>query len=378
MSKAPKFFEVHMLPGIAAMLVIAGISYLVNQQIHLVSSMLVAILLGVALRNLGIIRPTLESGLKFSAKTILRLGVVLLGLKLSIPQIIELGFGPIIVIIATVTVTFCSTLATGRLLRIAHTTTLLTATGTSICGAAAVAGMSAVAHRRGPKDEEIDSAATTAIASVTLFGTLALVCFPAIAHAMGLTVEQTGVWLGAAIHEVGQVVAGAGIAGQNLPRGEAEQLMNIATLTKLGRVATLAILVAIMGSLEQRNANKTTHSQVIKDEVEAVVSGRPVNHGESKTKAPILPLFVLGFLIMVAARSVLEWQIGKPVGEIKLILAYMDTVATFLLTIAMGAMGAGVNLKTIAKTGAGALLLGIIAATLAAFTALMATIAWVP
>lgn len=374
MGKAPKFFEIKMLPGIVTMLVVATISYLVNQQIHLVSSMLVAILLGVVMRNLGIIRPPLEAGLKFSAKTILRIGVVLLGLKLSIPQIMQLGIGPVLVILATVAITFGSTLAFGKLLRVAHTTTLLTATGTSICGAAAVAGMTAVTHRRGPADEDIDSAAATAIASVTLFGTLGLVLFPTIAHAIGLTVEQTGVWLGAAIHEVGQVVAGAGIAGQNLPQAEATQLMNVATITKLGRVATLALLVAIMGGLEHRNAAKWVESQVVKHEVEAVVSGKPVDHNEAKPKGPILPLFVTGFLVMVFLRSALEWWQGTPVGTLKIGLDYIDLLATFLLTVAMGAMGAGVNLKTIAKTGIRALTLGMLSATLAALIALAVTI----
>lgn len=374
MNQIKKFVDTNILPGIAVMLVIAGISYLVNQQIHLVSSMLVAILLGVAMRNLGIIHPTLEPGLRFSAKTILRVGVVLLGLKLSIPQILALGFGPIIVIIATVSATFCATIALGKLLRIAHTTTILTATGTSICGAAAVAGMTSVVKRRGDKDEDIDSAAATAIASVTLFGTLGLAIFPLIAHSIGLTMEQTGVWLGAAIHEVGQVVASAGIAGENLSHVQAEQLMNIATVTKLGRVATLAVLVTLMGILEQRNLAKYSDKQIIRGQVQNAVSGMPVEHNDSKSRPPILPLFVAGFLCMVLFRSVLEWGTGKPVGNIKLIIEYIDMLATFLLTIAMGAMGAGVNLKTIMKSGLKSLSLGLMAATLAALVALLATL----
>lgn len=362
------------------MLVVAIISYLLSFATHnLISSMLIAIIFGVILRNTGLIHPRFEAGLKFSSKTVLRTGVVLLGLKLSIPQIAKLGWGPVIVIAVTVIVTFVSTLLIGRLLRVAHTTTLLTATGTSICGAAAVAGMSAVTHRRGPADEPVDSAAATAIASVTLFGTLGLIIFPPLAELLGLSTMQTGVWLGAAIHEVGQVVAAGGIAGHGLEPSVAEELLNVATVTKLGRVATLALLVAIMGGLEQRNAAKWVRGQAMKAQVHQVLDGEPVDHEAAKPRGPILPLFVAGFMAMVIVRSGIEWTLGAPAPAepLGITLAWIDKVATFLLTIAMGAMGAGVNLRTIAKTGLRALTLGLIAALLATFASLGATLATV-
>lgn len=366
------------LPGTIVLVVVAIISYVVSKLTNsLISSMLVAIIFGVALRNLSLVRNAFEDGLKFCSKTVLRTGVVLLGLKLSIPQVAHLGWGPVFVIVATVLGTFLVTLLLGKLMRVAHTTTLLTATGTSICGAAAVAGMSAVTHRRGPQDEAVDSAAATAIASVTLFGTLGLIIFPYLAQAIGLTLTQTGVWLGAAIHEVGQVVAAGGIAGHNQPTATlGEELLNVATVTKLGRVATLAILVAVMGGLEQRNAAKWVREKAARTQVSQVLSGHPVDHAAARPRGPILPLFVAGFIGMVLVRSILEWVVGAPLpeGGLKAGLGYIDQVATFLLTVAMGAMGAGVNLRTIAKTGLKALALGMLAATLAAVVSLAVTL----
>lgn len=360
------------------MLIVAFASYLVNWGIPLVSSMLVAIIFGVILRNTKLIPYCMEAGLRFSAKTILRTGVVLLGLKLSIPQVIGLGPGPILVIVATVLGTFLATICLGKVMRLAHTTTLLTATGTSICGAAAVAGMTAVTHRRGETDTDVDDAAATAIASVTLFGTIGLVLFPLFAQELGLTLEQTGVWLGAAIHEVGQVVAAAGIAGDCLSNAEADALMKAATITKLGRVATLAIMVAIMGILEQRAVNKMDLSQTISQSQDSPSESVSNSNNTGKTagkSAPLLPLFVVGFLAMVVLRSGLEWTIGIPAGSVlQLILTRIDMLATFLLTVAMGAMGAGVNLKTIAKSGIKALILGLLAATLAALISLGLTL----
>lgn len=353
-----------MAPGIFVMLVVAIISVVINKWlISLASPMLIALLLGMLLRNVSAIRPLMEPGIIFSAKTILRAGVVLLGLKLSLPQIAHLGAGPLAVIAVTVVCTFCITLLLGRAIKVAHTTRLLTATGTSICGAAAVAGMSAVTQKQDENDDEVDNAAATAIASVTIFGTVGLLLFPVLARLMDLSPQQTGVWMGAAVHEVGQVVAAAGIAAQNSPA--AELIMNTATVTKLGRVALLALLVAIVGVWEQRRATART--------------GHGAERGESPQSAtkkpPIVPLFVVGFLIAVVVRSVVEALAGSPLtGSIAGVFGAADTLAAFLLTVAMGAMGAGVHLKTIISTGARALLLGALAAIVAGASSLAVTL----
>ncbi|MDO5747695.1 MAG: putative sulfate exporter family transporter [Actinomycetaceae bacterium] len=351
-----------LLPGIVLSLVIATIAYGVHFYASLISPLLFAILAGVFVRNAQLIPTTAEPGVKFSSKTILRFGVVLLGMNLSIPEVLALGWGPVVVIIATVACTYAATLAFGRLLRVAHTTRVLTATGTAICGAAAVAGMAAVVRRHNDDDDDVEAAAATAVASVTLFGTVTMLAVPPLATWMGLTVQQTGVWIGSAIHEVGQVVAAAGFISP--------EVVDIATLTKLGRVVMLAPLVAVAGFFEARSYTKIREEQIEAEEVHRVITGEPVDHAPATTvKPPIMPLFVAGFLMLVVLRSI----IGSSTS-LESFYGWVDVVAKVLLTVAMGAMGAGVNLPTIIRTGGKAMLLGTIACIAAGLVSLGLTL----
>ena len=355
------------LPGVAFACVIAAIAYGVNHLVPLVSALLCAIILGVIARNAKLIPGAAEPGLKFSAKTILRAGVVLLGLRLSIPQILTLGAGPIVVIIGTVTATFLVTLLLGRWFRVAHSSSLLTATGTSICGAAAVAGMSSVVRRTDDydpahPDDDIEDAAATAIASVTIFGTIAMLVVPPLTRAMGMSPEAAGVWIGSSIHEVGQVVAAAGFISP--------KVVDVATVTKLGRVVLLAPLVALVGFAEGRASTKRYEASLSQHEVDQVLAEDAVDHDSAaKVHPPIMPLFVAGFLACVIIRSI----IGSPAGLMPT-FKVIDTIATLLLTVAMGAMGAGGNLRTIIATGGRALLLGLVACLVAGGVSLLLTL----
>lgn len=157
--------------------------------------MLFAVLLGLVARNLGVLPNGADAGLEYASKILLGAGVVLLGLRLSLPDVLNLGAGALLVLLITVAATFAAALALGRWLRLARTTTVLTGTGTAICGVSAVAGMSAVVQkgkpRRGVADEPADSA--TALAVVTFCGTLAMFALPALARALGLSDIQAGV-----------------------------------------------------------------------------------------------------------------------------------------------------------------------------------------
>lgn len=330
------------LPGLAIAAACSAIAYGVSLALPLLSAMLVAIILGILVRNLGLIPEVGEPGLALAGRTVLRAGVVLLGLRLSIPQVLELGWGVVAVIMLTVVGTYVATLTVGRAMRLGHAVTVLTATGTAICGAAAVAAMSAVV--RDQDESSTQEAAATAIASVTLFGTISLVAVPWLGQMVGLTPEQIGVWIGAAVHEVGQVVAGSGIAQTAQPDAAIGQmLVNTALVTKLGRVVLLAPLVAVIGALE---AGRRSHQSA----------------GEG-AKAPIVPLFVLGFLLMVLIRSVTDLPTG--------LLSGVNTVATILFTMAMVAMGAGVRIKNLMATGTRALLMGGVAGVVSALFSLL-------
>lgn len=325
-------------PGIILCALVALVATLVNSAVPLLSAMLVAILAGLALRNLGAVPTLAEPGLKVTGRTVLRGGVVLLGLRLSLPAVVALGWGAVGVIVVTVAAVFVATLWMGRRLGVAHTTTLLTATGTAICGAAAVAGMSAVVQSDG-EDDDVDEGAATAIASVTLFGTLAILLLPVLVRALGLGVTASGVWVGASVHEVGQVVAAAGLVSS--------AVLDVAVVAKLGRVVLLAPLVAVVGVLERRRSG-----------------GRATDDAAARRSAPLVPLFVVGFLVAVIVRSVADTHVSADVW------GWCNAVATFLLTMAMCAMGAGVSLRRLARTGARSLALGACAGVVAAVVSL--------
>jgi len=350
-------------PGLVLTAAVALLALAANRAVPVVSALLVAILVGVLLRNVRLLPAAAEEGVRYSARTILRLGVVLLGLQLSVPEVIDLGWGAIAVVVLTVAGTWTVTLLVGRLLRVPATLRLLLATGTAICGASAVAAMAAVAGEgrpagerggapergRAADEEDVDEAATTAVAAVTIFGTVAMLALPPLAAALALDAHATGVWLGAGIHEVGQVVAAGGLVG--------EAVLATAVVTKLGRVVLLAPLVAGVGYAFSRRARAEVERRAAVESADAVLAGtEPAPH--TTARPPLVPGFVVGFLALVAVRSLL------PVPAE--ILQVVQTASAFLLTMAMVALGTGVNVRALLTRGGPALLLGLVAAVVAA------------
>lgn len=349
-------------PGLLLTTAVALVAVAVRSAVPIVSALLVAIVIGVVLRNAGWIPAPAEPGVRYSARTVLRLGVVLLGLQLSIPEVVALGWEAVVVIVGTVTLTWSATLLVGRWLRVPAALRTLLATGTAICGASAVAAMSAVLGERVPgrgvrptggDDEDVEDAAATAVAAVTIFGTLSMLALPPLAATLGLGDHAAGVWVGAGIHEVGQVVAAGGVLGPTV--------LATAVVTKLGRVVLLAPLVAGVGYARSRRARVAVEHQVAVDSAGVLTGAAPT--GVAHTRPPLVPAFVLGFLVLVAVRSLL------PVPAV--VLDAVETAATLLLTVAMVALGTGVNLKVLLRRGGPAMLLGLVAALLAAGISLL-------
>ena len=230
------------------------------------------------------------------------------------PTVLALGPGTLAAVVLTVTVTFLGTLGLGRLVRVPRGLALLVATGFSICGASAIAAMEGVVER---DDEDV----ATAVALVTCYGSLAIGVLPLLAHAIGLDATRTGSWAGISVHEVAQVVAAAGPAGA--------AAVAVAIVVKLSRVVLLAPVVAIVGATERT---------------------RRGGH------APLVPLFVLGFLAMVAVRST---------GLVPAFaLDVAKTASTLLLAGALFGLGCAVRLGPLLRGGGRALLLGLLSTLL--------------
>ncbi|WP_423924279.1 YeiH family protein [Frigoribacterium sp. 2-23] len=307
------------LPGIVVAAVALGLAWLVHTLVPGIPILTACVVLGIAVAQIRPARSSLDGvlkpGLSLASKRLLRLGVVVLGLKLSLVDLAGLGWQTVLVVIGILALTFGVTYALGRWARLPGDQPLLLAAGFSICGASAIGAMSAVTRDRG-KD------AATPVALVTLFGTAAIAVLPLAGGALGLSDLQFGAWVGASVHDVGQVVATAQTAGA--------AALGIAVLVKLTRVVMLAPIVAITSAVIRRSG--------------------PV---EGASRPPILPLFVAGFLVAVVVRTVL------PIPEA--VLTSADTVQTVLLGLALFGLGTGIRLEKLVRAGGRAVLVGLAA-----------------
>ncbi|CAN5359515.1 hypothetical protein BH11ACT1_BH11ACT1_12890 [soil metagenome] len=309
------------VPGALAALAVSGACLALTVVLPAAPALLVAILLGVVARAARLVPASFEPGLAWVGRRVLRTGVVLLGLQLSARDVLALGPAELAVLGATVATTFSTTLWLGRRLRVGRNLTLLVATGFSICGAAAVAAMSPVA------DADDDDVAT-AVALVTLYGSLAILVVPLVARAAGLSDRTAGLWAGMSVHEVAQVVAAAGAVSA--------AALSVAVVAKLARVVLLAPLVTAVGVVRRRGGARTSGARV-----------------------PVVPLFVVGFLLAVAVRTV---------GAVPdAVLPAVHGATTLALGAAMVGLGTQVHVARLARSGGRAVLLGG-AATIVAMT----------
>ena len=306
-----------LLPGLAVAAGAALLAWLVHLALPAVPLLTAAVALGIIVGQVPALRPTLGGalapGLRFAARSLLRAGIVLLGLKLSLVDIAGLGWVTIATTVAVVVLTFVGTLGLGRALGLPGHQPVLVASGFAICGASAIGAMGATVRAR-------DDEQAVPVALVTLCGTLAIAVLPALWHQLGLSATGFGHWVGAGVHDVGQVVATAQIAGT--------AALAVAVVVKLTRVLMLAPMVAITAAVERRRAVD-------------VAGPRPA----------IVPLFVVGFLVAVLVNTFVplpEW-----------VLTGADVAQTALLAMALFALGASIRLAALVRTGWRALVVGL-------------------
>jgi uncharacterized integral membrane protein (TIGR00698 family) len=276
-----------------------------------------AVVLGILVAQVPAVRPALVGvlapGLEVASRHLLRLGIVLLGLKLSLVDIAALGWVSILTTIAVVVLTFVGTIGLGRALGLPGHQPLLVASGFSICGASAIGAMAAALRAR---DEE----QAVPVALVTLCGTLAIAVLPALWHPLDLSQSGFGHWVGAGVHDVGQVVATAQVAGTTA--------LAVAVVVKLTRVLMLAPMVAITVAIERRRPTDAT-----------------------AVRTALVPLFVAGFLAAVLLNTFVplpDW-----------LLTGADWAQTALLAMALFALGASIRFAELARTGWRALVVGL-------------------
>jgi len=298
------------IPGLALSIAIAGAGFALRAVLGIgaISPLILSLLLGMAVNNLIGTPQGVVDGVKFGVRRVLRAGIVLLGLQLTLSQLVAIGGAGGIVILFTLAATFGFTVWLGRLLKVDTGLTKLIAAGSSICGASAVVAANTVV---GSDDEDV----AYAVACVTVFGSLSMVAMPAFATAAGMAPATFGLWAGATIHEVAQVAGAAFAMGSEA--GE------VGTVAKLARVVMLAPVVLALGMAEARRMRR---------------SGQVAGNA-----APPMPWFVIGFIAMVGIAST-----GLVQGNVKQVAGVATQV---LLAVALAATGLQTHLGGLAAKG---------------------------
>jgi len=290
-----------------------------------ISPVMMAILLGILVRNTFGLPASCESGVRFCLVRILRLGIILLGIRLSLTQVGEIGLRslPIIigvVIAALLTVTFISRRA-GLSARLGT----LIAVGTSICGATAIV---ATAPTIGAKDDEVAYAVTC----ITLFGVMAMIVYPFAAYWLfDADAFRSGLFLGTSVHETAQVV-GSGLVYEEYFNNPAA--LDAATVTKLVRNLCMVIVIPLMAILYHRKSTEGT---------------------EPPPWWSMVPLFIIGFALMSLIRTVGDSGDRAfgiiPAGQWHEIVGSIKNAAEWCLAIAMAAVGLGTGVKGLLRIG---------------------------
>jgi uncharacterized integral membrane protein (TIGR00698 family) len=290
-------------PGLLICVTIATAAQLLSKN-YGAPQILFALLLGMAF-NFLTEEGRCEDGIEFSAKDLLRFGVALLGLRITIDEILSLGFDTVFLLIGGVVMTLLFGIGASKMMGRHSRFGTLTGGAVAICGASAALAIAAILPKS--KNGERDTIFT--VIAVTTFSTVAMVVYPLLTTFMGMEDRNSGIFLGGTIHDVAQVV-GAGYTISN-------EAGDIATITKLFRVAMLVPIVLVLSTI--------FHNE---------------NKGAGSAK---LPLFIVGFCILVAINST---------GLVPdVVQTYLIDLSRWCLVTAIAALGIKTSLKAMMTIG---------------------------
>ncbi|MDE6343198.1 MAG: YeiH family protein [Muribaculaceae bacterium] len=319
----------HMLHGVLLIALFSCAAFYIGSARILtalsISPLIIGIVLGMIYANMLRMHlpETWVPGIQFCSKRLLRIGIILYGFRLTFQDIAAVGIAGVTVDAIIVTVTIIGGYYLGRLLKMDRETALLTSVGSGICGAAAVLGAEATIRSKPYKT-------TVAVATVVIFGTIAMFLYP-LAYRSGimqLSPSQMGIFSGATLHEVAHAVGAGNALG--------DQIASTTVIVKMIRVMMLVPVLLILGLwAARRTRNEISETN------------------EAKGKVAV-PWFAFGFLLVIGINSLsvflnsLDTPLGFPLWFNDLI-NYIDT---FLLTMAMVALGAETSFDKFKKAGA--------------------------
>lgn len=342
-------------PGLAVTLVLAILArmlqslpfppFTIEGGRHPIDAILLAIVLGMVVRNTITPPRWLGPGVAFSVKSVLPFAIVLMGAKLDFYDVVRVSGQALVVNVVCVVVALIGTIWLCHRMGLARNLGLLIGVGTAICGGTAIALSAPVLEA---KDDETALAVTV----INVLGLAAIVAFPVLGGLLQLDQMQFGVWAGTAVHATPQVMA-AGFA-------YGEQAGEIAVIVKLVRVLLLAPLLVGLGWWVAREKRRQQEAYV----------------GKRAQLTALFPPFIVGFVLVALANTAnllpdftlhLQQSFLWEAGSVDIAMATVATESSsFLITMAMAGVGLGVHLRGLAKVGLRALQVGLFAAVLLA------------
>ncbi len=319
------------LPGLGLIAAVVAVAFQINNFQPAVSPLALCVAFGFLIANVGSWPTFATDGTALAGKKLMRIGVALLGAQVSVISLQAIGIKGVITVILVVTFTIFGILALSKLFKMSGDLGLLIGVGFGVCGATAVAAIR-------PQTRATQEETSYAIALISLCGTLSIFVLPFLGHVMGLSDQTFGAWAGAAVHDVGQVIATASVWS--------DEAVKSAIVIKLARVCLLAPIVLIL-SIRHRAYLKSTSQS-----------------GESSVKVPLIPFFVLGFIAVALAYNLFD--IPPALHDVTVLTSKV------LLGAGLVALGSGVRWKSIRAIGPRPLVMGILAWIIVAGIALAA------
>ncbi len=314
------------IAGLLAAVAVAAAAYLCSRFVPLVGAPVFAIVLGALVRAIRPLPAEWRPGTAFASRTVLQAAIVLSGFGLSLATVVGTGLGTLPVTLGTIVVALVLGPLVGRALGLDRPLQTLVSCGTAICGASAIAAVSAVIE---PPEADV----ALSIATVFFYNLVAVFVFPPIGHALHMSQDAFGLWAGTAINDTSSVVAAGYVYGHEAGAH--------ATIVKLTRATLILPLVAVLALLRARKQG---------------AEGKPIPWRH------IVPWFILWFLVAALASSAglfpAAWH-----GTIA-------EIATFLISVALAAIGLQTDLGRLVRTGARPLALGAILWVAVALTSL--------
>ncbi len=319
------------LPGFALISVLVAVAFEINHQQSAISPLALCVAFGFLVANFIQWPAFAAPATKLSSKTIMRIGVALLGAQVSVASLREIGIKGVITVVIVVSFTIFGILGLSKLFKMSGDLGLLIGVGFGVCGATAVAAIR-------PQTRATEEETSYAIGLISLCGTLSIFLLPLIGHALHLNTREFGSWAGAAVHDVGQVVATASVWGDGADK--------YAIVVKLARVCLLAPIVLILSIRHRRWLTSQGKTET------------------TSAKIPLIPYFVLGFIAVAILHNLVTLN--------PRLLADIIFTSKLMLGAGLVALGSGVRWKAIRAIGPKPMAMGLIAWVIVAGVALAA------